>query len=153
MAATQFHLVTEWRIDAPVTDVWSVLVDVENWPAWWRAVKRVELLEKGDASGIGVVRRLTWSTALPYDLSFDFRSTRIEPLALIEGRAFGELDGTGRWTLRQDGETTHVRYDWIVEVTKTWMVVLAPLLRPVFTWNHNKVMEWGHEGLLKRLGK
>jgi hypothetical protein len=40
-----------------------------------------------------------------------------------------------------------VRYDWIVKVTRPWMVRLAFLLRPVFGWNHNQVMESGRRGL------
>jgi hypothetical protein len=39
----------------------------------------------------------------------------------------------------------------MVEVTKPWMRALAPLLRPVFTWNHGKVMGWGYEGLRREL--
>ena len=44
-----------------------------------------------------------------------------------------------------------MRYDWIVEVTKPWMRLSAPLLRPVFAWNHGKVMGWGYQGLTRKL--
>ena len=30
---------------------------------------------------------------------------------------------------------THVRYDWMVEVTKPWVRLIAPLARPLFAWN------------------
>ena len=73
-------------------------------------------------------RRITWRTALPYTLTFVMRVTRVEPMTLIEGRAEGELDGLGRWTLTADGGRTHVRYDWIVEVTRPWMRIAAPVL-------------------------
>jgi len=79
-------------------------------------------------------------------------STRVEPNSLIEGRAIGELQGVGRWQLSNDGETTIVRYDWRVETAKPWMNLIAPIARPVFSWNHNVVMGWGGEGLAKRLG-
>jgi len=32
------------------------------------------------------------------------------------------------------------------------MNFLAPIARPLFEWNHNVVMNWGAEGLKKRLG-
>jgi len=32
------------------------------------------------------------------------------------------------------------------------MNALAPLARPVFAWNHDRVMEWGRSGLARRLG-
>lgn len=152
MASQQFNLVTEWRLSAPLDRVWAELMHPDDWPQWWKAVKGVETLAEGDASGVGAVRRLTWTSALPYELTFDMRSTRIEPMTLIEGRASGELDGTGRWTMRPEGQGTHVRYDWQIEVTKPWMRALAPILRPAFAWNHNVVMGWGYEGLSRRLG-
>jgi uncharacterized protein YndB with AHSA1/START domain len=151
MPATQFHLVTDWSLDAPPAAVWDALIKPDDWPTWWRAVEKVEPLEPGDASGLGACRRFTWRTALPYAITFNMRTVRVEPLSVIEGRADGELAGTGRWTLTPAGAGTHVRYDWIVEVTKPWMRVLAPLLRPVFAWNHNKVMAWGREGLARKL--
>lgn len=67
---------------------------------------------------VGVSHRLTWKTALPYQLTFDMRMDRIEPMSALGGRAFGELDGVGLWTLRPQDRGTHVRYDWKVEVTK-----------------------------------
>jgi len=152
MAPQQFNLVTEWRFSATVDRVWAELMRPDDWPQWWKAVKRVQTLAEGDADGVGAVRRLTWGSALPYELTFDMRSTRIEPMTVIEGRASGELDGTGRWTIRPDGQGTHVRYDWQIEVTKPWMRALAPVLRPAFAWNHNVVMGWGYDGLSRRLG-
>lgn len=152
MSTRQFNLVTEWDVKAPLESVWAELTRPEDWPQWWRAVKRVELLRTGDAAGIGAQRRMTWGTALPYSLAFDMVATRVEPMTLIEGRASGELTGLGRWTLRPEAKGTYVRYDWQVELTKPWMRALAPLLRPAFTWNHRVVMGWGYEGLCRRLG-
>lgn len=152
MASQQFNLVSEWRLAAPVDRVWAELMRPDDWPQWWRAVKRVETLAEGDARGVGAIRRLTWGSALPYELTFEMRATRVEPMTVIEGRASGELDGTGRWTLTPDGNGTLVRYDWQIEVTKPWMRTLAPLLRPAFAWNHNVVMGWGYDGLRRRLG-
>ena len=39
-----------------------------------------------------------------------------------------------------------------VQTTKGWMNLLAPIARPVFSWNHNVVMNWGAKGLASRLG-
>lgn len=152
MAPQQFKLVTEWHVKAPLERVWAELITPEDWPRWWRAVKHVVVLHEGDADGVGSERRMTWSTALPYELEFDMRATRIEPMSLIEGRACGQLEGFGRWTLRREGRGTYVRYDWRVKLSRPWMRALAPLLRPAFIWNHRMVMAWGYEGLCRRLG-
>jgi uncharacterized protein YndB with AHSA1/START domain len=153
MSATEFHLITDWTLPAPVDAIWAELTTPEEWPAWWRAVERVEQLEPGDDDGVGALRRLTWRTALPYSLTFDMRTVRVEPKTLIEGRAQGELTGVGRWTLTPNGGETQIRYDWRVEVTRPWMRFFAPLARPVFAWNHGVVMGWGREGLVRRLSE
>jgi uncharacterized protein YndB with AHSA1/START domain len=153
MASAAFHLTTHWDAPAPPSVVWDVLTAPETWPTWWRAVKRVEVLAAGDADGVGAYRRFTWATALPYSISFNMRTVRAEKPRRIEGRADGELAGTGIRTLTPAGERTDVRYDWIVEVEKPWMRLIAPLARPVFAWNHNVVMGWGREDLLRLLAR
>jgi uncharacterized protein YndB with AHSA1/START domain len=156
MALTHFHLTTQWTLAAAPMAVWDALARPQAWPSWWRAVERVEVIEPGDPDGTGAYRRLTWRTALPYRITFNMRTVRVEKPTLIEGRADGELAGTGRWTLAPTGAGgtccgTHVRYDWMVEVTKPWMRLIAPLARPLFAWNHNVVMEWGRQGLERLL--
>jgi hypothetical protein len=151
VAAQQFILVTDWHLDAPLSRVWALIERTEDWPGWWRAVKSVTPIRDGDERGIGTVRHIAWRTALPYSIAFDVEVTRVEPMRLIEGRARGELDGVGLWTFDGDETRTHVRYDWRVDLIKPWMRVLAPLLRPVFAWNHNKVMSWGEAGARRRL--
>jgi len=145
----QFELLTDWEFEQPIERVWAALHDVTSWPRWWPSVKRVELLQVGDAYGVGAKHRLLWLTALPYSLSFVTTALRVESPHLLEARAEGDLQGRGVWTLRRTERGTAVRYDWRVDVTETWMRVLAPLLRPVFTWNHNVVMERGRRGLLR----
>jgi uncharacterized protein YndB with AHSA1/START domain len=152
VSASQFNLVTDWRFPAPVEPIWAELMAPEQWPDGWRAVKRVTPIREGDAQGIGAERRFTWRTALPYELSFTMRAVRIEPMHLIEGIARGEIDGVGRWTLSPEGEGTLVRYTWEIALTKPWMRLLSPVLRPAFAWNHHVVMGWGEADLRQRLG-
>lgn len=149
---SQYQFVTRWKIPAPLDQVWTQLMSPEDWPTWWRGVERVELLQPGGAPhGIGAIRRYTWKSWLPYRLSFIMETTRVEPQALIEGRASGELEGVGCWHLSQAAGMTHVRYDWNVIATKRWMQWLAPIARPLFAWNHDVVMAWGEVGLRQRL--
>ena len=150
MAAYEF--VTVWRFDAPLAPVWDLIYRAEEWPAWWRGVLRVEKVKEGGADHVGSVSRYTWRSRLPYLLTFEMETTRVEPRAVIEGRAFGELAGRGRWHFSHDAGVTTVRYDWSVETTKRWMNLLAPLARPLFRWNHDVVMDWGAEGVARRLG-
>ena len=146
-----YEFITEWRFKAPLERVWHEIRQMSHWPEWWSYVKRVELLKQGDADDVGSVRRITWKTALPYTLTFDSELVSMERFRRMEGRAFGELQGTGIWTFREADGATHVRYDWRVKTTKAWMNLLAPIARPIFSWNHDKVMDAGFVGLKKRL--
>jgi hypothetical protein len=147
-----YEFVTEWRFQSDLAPVWELIYRAEEWPSWWKGVERVELIEAGGDDHIGSLRRYTWKSRLPYKLTFDMKLVRVEPLSLIEGEALGELAGRGLWRLSCEGGITTARYDWSVRTTKAWMNLLAPVARPVFKWNHDVVMNWGAEGLAKKLG-
>lgn len=147
-----YEFLTVWRFKSPIAPVWDLIYHSDRWPTWWKGVERVELVEEGDENKIGSVHRYTWKSKLPYRLTFDMRLTRVEPMSVIEGRALGELDGRGLWQLSSDGEVTTARYDWRVKTTKRWMNLLTPVARPLFKWNHDTVMNWGAEGLARKLG-
>ena len=148
----RFSLSTEWRLQAPAEAVWDALYDVQSWPQWWPYVRRVTELVPGDARGVGALRRYTWTSLLPYRLTFEMRATVVDRPFRLEGVAVGELDGTGRWTLQHAGPATSVRYDWDVATTRPWMNALAPLLAPAFRRNHGAVMAAGGRGLATYLG-
>ena len=149
---SDYEFVTVWRFDAPLAPVWQEIKNSETWPGWWQGVLRVEVLKAGDAGGLGKIIRSTWKSRLPYKLEFDSEVVRIEELKLIEARAFGELEGVGLWTLNAENETTtRVQYDWRVKTTKAWMNLVAPLAKPFFRWNHDAIMNWGGEGLARKL--
>jgi hypothetical protein len=149
----QYSFVTEWRLDAPVDRVYELIHDTLAWPGWWPAVKSVdEIRPARERSGIGSVRRYTFKGRLPYTLTFDLEVDRIERPTTLGGRASGELDGTGVWTLREEGGTTVVRYDWNIRTTRWWMNLLAPLAGGVFKSNHDFVMQSGAAGICRRLG-
>jgi hypothetical protein len=122
------------------------------WPQWWRGVVSVNELEPGDADGRGGVHAIEWRSRLPYPLAFEFTTDVVERPHLMEGRARGELDGTGRWRLFEQDGVTAVLYEWEVSTTKAWMNLFAPVGRPFFRYNHDVVMRWGGEGLARRVG-
>jgi hypothetical protein len=129
-----------------------MLAAPEDWPRWWRFVQAVVMLERGDAQGVGALRRYTWSSRLPYRLTFEMRTTALARPRFIEGIAAGELNGTGRWELHSTGGASRVRYEWTVTTARRWMNLLAPVLAPVFAWNHDQVMLEGGRGLARHLG-
>jgi uncharacterized protein YndB with AHSA1/START domain len=150
--ALEYKFVTVWKTDAPLEKVWNEIYHSERWPEWWRGVEEVVELRKGDDLGVGSIRRYTWKSALPYRLSFESETVKVEPMTLLEGVARGELDGRGVWKLHSDSRYTTVVYDWRVRTSKPWMNFLAPIAEPLFKWNHDIIMSWGAKGLAQRLG-
>ena len=148
----EYHFVSTWQIQAPIERVWEEIYHAERWPIWWKYVVRVDELEPGAADGVGARRRLLFRTRLPYTLGFDVRVTCVQPPSKLEAQATGELEGTGRWTLTSADGGTLVRYYWDIRTTRRWMNLLAPVARPVFSWNHDELMREGGEGLARRLG-
>jgi len=148
----QFQLVSRWHLAAPIERVWDALKATEEWPSWWPYVKSVQEIEPGDADGLHAVRHIAWTSRLPYGIAFDVRVVEMQRPRRMQGRASGQLDGVGTWELRPDGDTTHVRYTWCVDLGTRWMRIAAPLMAPVFRWNHNGVMKAGAQGLARHLG-
>jgi carbon monoxide dehydrogenase subunit G len=133
--AADYHYVSTWKLRAPIEPVWSAISDLEQLPAWYPAVKEVQLLTPGDGQQVGARVRYVIKGWLPMRLAFEATIARVDPPREAELRAEGELAGTGRWLLDQEGEVTTVRYLWDVRTTRPWMNLVAPVARPLFTWN------------------
>lgn len=144
---------TTWRFEAPVEKVWDMLYQTSDWPNWWKGVLAVEEIEPADGNGLNGVSRYTWKSALPYKLRFDMRSTVVEKHRCMEGDAFGELEGHGKWVFTpEENNCVRVEYYWDVYTTRKWMNTWAFIAKPLFNWNHDVVMRWGAQGLATRLG-
>jgi hypothetical protein len=149
----QFDLLTEWRFDGAVEPIWALLREVESWPLWWPSVRRVETLRAGGEQGLGAVHRIIWVTALPHTLAMETRVVALDEYRRIEAEAQGDLVGQGIWTMEGVAGSVLVRYRWTVSPRKAWMRWTAGLLRPLFSWNHDVVMERGRKGLVRALAK
>ncbi len=148
-----YSFLTTWLLDSPREPVWEAIHDQAGWPGWWRGVEVAEEVSRPPGGGdVGTVSRMVWRSLLPYRVEFEVLTTAVEHPGLMEGRATGDLEGTGRWRLLEQDGVTAVLYEWDVATTKPWMNRMAPLLRPVFEWNHDWVMARGGEGIARRLG-
>ncbi|OHX22086.1 polyketide cyclase [Chromobacterium sphagni] len=148
----EYRFSTTWRIHAPLPAVWDAIFHADVWPTWWKSAIRVVEIERGGVRGVGALHRYTWKGALPYQLTFDMRVIRIEPLRILEGQASGAVEGKGVWSFSNHEGCTIVRYNWHIHTTTWWMNWLAPLACRLFRWNHDVVMREGARGLARRLG-
>lgn len=150
-SSAHFDLISHWRIQAPVENVWAALADPPSWPRWWPYVRAVHTVRPGNAEGVGSIRRILWSTRLPYSILIEVEAVEALPNQRLRGRSSGQLQGEGIWLLSSEGSHTDITYVWRVTPTKRWMRWLAPLLAPVFRWNHDGVMRAGEAGLRRYL--
>jgi hypothetical protein len=147
-----YHYVSTWQLQAPIEQVWAALNDLEHLPVWYTGVQEARELAPGDPQGVGRRVRYVIKGRLPLRLGFEATTIWSVPPRDQELRAEGELAGTGRWSLDQQGEVTTARYTWDVRTTRRWMNLLAPLARPLFAWNSRGVMLQAGEGLARFLG-
>ncbi len=146
-------MVSHWQLAAPPQVVWRALSRPEQWPAWWPYVLRVQTVAEGGPDGVGRVRRIEWATSLPYRLCIDIEATEVLPGERLRGRSRGTLDGEGLWLLQPLDGGTLVTYLWRVRLNRAWMRALAPVLAPLFRWNHEAVMRAGGQGLARWLAQ
>jgi hypothetical protein len=145
-----YSFVTRWSFDAPIEAVWEAIRDYQAWPSWWPSIAEARRIE---GTGVGETVEFAFRTRLPYRLRFRMTTTRLDAPRAMDGRASGELAGTGRWRLADNGHGTDVTYYWDVRTTRWWMNMLAPVARPMFKWNHDQVMADGRRGLARLLAR
>jgi hypothetical protein len=149
---SQFSLTTIWTIPAPIEKVWLCLLDTENWTVWWQYVVNVEETHSGELSGLNNTRRYLWRTCLPYTLLLNLRVTQLQAHEFVSVEVSGDLHGQGCCRLLAlTSSMTEIEFNWNVSTCKPWMNYFTWLTRPVFAWNHAKVMQNGEQSLIRYL--
>jgi hypothetical protein len=141
-----------WWTPASTEQIWQALAHYAAWPTWWRGIQNVEVLRRGDESGVGTVLRQSWRSRLPFALVFDLEMLRIESGRLLDGRASGDLEGSCRWTLIPADGGTEIRFDVDVRTGRWWMDLPITLAPRVVRWSFATIMGWGRAGLAHTLG-
>jgi len=131
-----------WRVPAPPGDVLDALHELDAWTRWWPEIRESHRVD--DDRAIVRVR-----SALPYDLHLLLVRRRDTP-TVLEAAIEGDLRGIARFRLHPDGSgSTRMLFEQEVEARKTMMRALAPVARPVFRWNHARMMRSGEQGLAR----
>ena len=138
--AREYVFVDEWDVDAPIEVVYDTLADARTYPEWWTPVY-------GSVEGDERHTHHRFKGRLPYTLKMEARLVRDERPHRFEVEVDGDLRGKGIWSFEERGETTHVRWDWIVFADRPLLRYLTPVLRPAFRWNHNWAVARAREGL------
>jgi len=153
MASKDYHFITQWRVLGKVKEVTDIISDNESLVRWWPSVYlRVEELVPGDAEGIGKVLSLHTKGWLPYTLRWHCRISAIHPdgFSLV---AFGDFEGRGIWTFKQNGAWVDVTYDWKISAEKPLLRYFSFIMKPIFSANHHWAMARGEESLKLELAR
>jgi polyketide cyclase/dehydrase/lipid transport protein len=135
-----FH--TEWLLARAPDEIYVALRDVARYPRWWPQVRGVRRLS--ETSG-----ELRCRSLLPYELVFVISREIEDPHArVLSARQTGDLDGTSRWTVRDDGIAV---FDEDVVVRKPLVRVARRLARAALRFNHDLMMRDGERGLRRHL--
>ena len=137
--SARFSFRASWLVDAPRAEVHEVLVDLEHYPDWWPQVVAVAKIDDDRA-------RVLCRSTLPYTLDLLLTATSRSPELLAVDVA-GDLRGSVRWSLREDGRGTVVEQQQDVVVEGRWLGRAATVLRPMLAWNHRRMMAGGLAGL------
>jgi hypothetical protein len=174
-----FDFTSRWQLSTGLEAVWDALVDYRTWPEWWPGLQDVETIAEGDADGIGQRANSHWRGPVGYQIEFEIETIAREHLKSLEGRATGDLTGSGAWHIspvadleqpdpgsrrlfsarergdrRQDPDLvvwTQIVFGWHVVATKKWMRLINPVARPFFVHGHDHVMKEGAHGLAGHL--
>ncbi len=142
-----YHFRTDWPFKAPLATVWSVVLDIEHYPAWWSNFRRVKL-RRGDGKSPGSVIECEVRGSLPYSLNYALEVMRADPMRSIDLRSTGDLVGTGRWEfVERAPHDILATYFWDVGTTNPILNVVAPLARGLLARNHEQVMANGFAAL------
>jgi len=145
VAASDYYFETHWRVHGSVEEVRAVLGNALYLPKWWPDVYlSVREAEPG-------VFALHTKGRLPYTLRWSFRVVPPERPDGYTIRAWGDLEGTGVWTFRRDGDSTRIVYQWTVRASKPILRYFSFLLKPMFAANHRWAMARGEESLVREL--
>jgi hypothetical protein len=152
MTSNEYHFITRWRIQSTAAEVSAILGDAPGLARWWPSVYLdVQVLEPGDAAGIGKLVSLYTKGWLPYTLRWQFRVTESRAPYGFALEAMGDFVGRGEWTFAQDGEFVNITYDWRISAEKPLLRYLSFLMKPIFSANHHWAMQKGEESLVLEL--
>ena len=116
----------------------------------------VKKLRSGDGTGVGLLQEITFRTGLGYRLHLQLEVTEVLKEERLRAKAAGTLAGEGIWLMKQAepdvGMHTDVTFVWRVTLPPGILRWTAPLLGPLFRWNHKRVMRAGRLGLIQYLG-
>jgi hypothetical protein len=151
----EYAIDTTWTLRADPAELCAVFRDTASVTRWWRAAfLSAEVLEAGDALGVGRIVAFRSKGWLPYTVVNIARIEALDPARGFTMRTFGDIVGTCDCTIAPAGEgRVRATFRWRLRIEKPMVKLLTPWLRPLFVSNHRWLMRQGLVGLRHEIAR
>ncbi len=147
-----YLFISSWTVGTSRDRLWEMADHIEEIDCWNNVV--FEKVQQGHGSdGIGDVFRCTFKTKMLFHLSIRLKVTDKRKPDQFTLEVEGPLAGTGTCYMKEspDGKQTELRCEWKVRLHHRGLRMMNPVMRPVYTWSHDKVMDEGVQGVAASL--
>lgn len=152
--SADYHFVTHWMVKGRLEDVYDILKNALEYPRWWGdCYVSVTEEQSVDASGLNGSYKIINKGKLPYTLTWYSSLQSVDEPRGFTIRASDELEGMGKWELKQVRDMVDITFLWDVSLGKSWLRFFSFLLKPILISNHNWVMKRGEEHLQREIRK
>ncbi|HKJ88870.1 MAG TPA: SRPBCC family protein, partial [Gammaproteobacteria bacterium] len=134
---------TEWRIEAPIEEVWDQIAAPTRWPQWWPGCRQAVEIAPHREGGPGRRYRFQWRGRLPFSFYVEVELLERDRPHRLEGEVEGTLVGHAAWHLEGDSEQTTVQFRLRGNAGKPWLKRWVPMTQTLFRYNFQGLMEEG----------
>lgn len=136
-----------WRFDVPRDELWDRINATEEYPDWW------PWLRDFDADA-GLERGSSWRCAvsppLPYVVRFVIGFDHVEVGRVVETTVTGDVDGSARLTLDDDGTGSRARLVSALRPANPLLRGFGAVARPLVEYGHDWILDEGRRQFVER---
>ncbi|NOX74272.1 MAG: hypothetical protein GXP03_11865 [Alphaproteobacteria bacterium] len=140
----EFDVSHHWQLNAHPEEISEIVFDTAAYNKWCaRILLGHEVIESGDAQGLGLSLRFYTKGWLPY--SFLFRASIVEliPNEWMRIEVSGDFVGFGELRLEKfENGTSYIQLRWMTDIHHPQLRPLVRLFHPVMKLNHIWAVAW-----------
>jgi hypothetical protein len=139
------HFEEDFTVTARPDVLFDVMSDLRTY-ARWGALTYLSCETEGPPK-VGQVVKVCVKGPLPFRIRFDLTVAALEAPTAITLTAAGDIDGEWKMRFEPQGPRVTIHSDWQFAPRKAPPAFIAPLLKPVFRWNHTSSTKRAYQGL------
>ena len=137
------------RFDASPQELWDELGRVDRFEDWWPWMRDVRL--QGTALAPGSVISFGIDPPVPLEMTISVAVTASEEPNWLEGDVSGDLSGTARLELVEQGDHSICTVSWDVEIANRGIRRVIKVARPMLLWAQRWAVEIALHGFRSHL--